>query len=87
MIRYWTAIDQGRYRAAQNLYSDQWASKGAFARDEAQYDPGVDLESLKVKPRTPPTNGFVTLTVGVVTYDRAGTYQGVCRQWGGWVRR
>jgi hypothetical protein len=86
MTRYWTAIDEGRYDTAAKLYSEQWPYKAGYASKEATYDPGVDEKTLEVSTRTPASNRDATVTVDVVTYDRAGDDQGVCKHWGGWVR-
>jgi hypothetical protein len=86
MVGYWTAIDEGRFRDAQKVYSDSWPSKDSFPAQEATYGPSVDLKSLNVSTRTPPSNGVATLTMDVITYDRKGTDKGVCKHWGGWIR-
>jgi hypothetical protein len=91
--RYWTAIDDGEYAAAYDVYYPTYAtqegvSKSEFVESEHEYLPNVGLAHMTVarSTRNPTSPNEMWLYVEVPIQDTVGEFEGECRLFYGDVR-
>jgi hypothetical protein len=91
--RYWTAIDDGEYAAAYNVYYHTFAtqedvSKSEFVASEHEYLPEIGLDRMTVtrSERRPTSPNEMWLYVEVPIRDTTGEFEGQCRIFYGDVR-
>jgi hypothetical protein len=91
--RYWTAIDEGEYAAAYNVYyhtfaTQQEVSRSEFIGAEYEYLPEIGLDSMTIirSSRQPTSPNELWLYVEVPIRDGAGEFEGQCRLFYGDVR-
>jgi hypothetical protein len=91
--RYWTAIDEGDYAAAYNVYYRSFAiqegvSRSEFVNSEYEYLPEVGLDAMTIthSSRNPTSPNELWLYVEVPVRDGTGEFEGQCRVFYGDVR-
>lgn len=90
---YWTAIDEGDYGAAYNVYyrtfaNQEGVSQSEFVAAEYEYLPEIGIERMTISPssRRPSTPNEMWLYVEVPIRDGTGEFEGQCRLFYGDVR-